>query len=45
MWTVVNCYLNDNARIMFNYVRAIPVDPNFGSSTADMFKIRPSIFR
>lgn len=40
----VNWYLNDNARIMFNYVHAIPVNPNFGSSSADLFTIRSAIF-
>lgn len=40
----VNWYLNDNARLMFNYVHAVPVDPTFGSSTADSFTIRSAIF-
>lgn len=40
----INWYLNDNARIMFNYVLAIPVDPNFGSSSANSFTIRSAIF-
>ncbi len=40
----VNWYLSNNARLMFNYVRAIPVDPNFGSSSADSFTIRTAIF-
>jgi phosphate-selective porin OprO/OprP len=43
-WTVgLNWYLTDNTRIMLNYVYAIPVDPNFGSSTANVFTIRTSI--
>ena len=40
----VNWYLTDTARIMLNYVRAIPSDPNFGSSTADSFTVRTSVF-
>ena len=40
----VNWYLNDNARIMFNYIHAIPVDPNFGPSYADAFFIRSAVF-
>ena len=40
----LNWYLNDNARLMFNYVHAEPVDPNFGASSADGFFIRTAIF-
>lgn len=40
----VNWYLNDNARLMFNYVHAIPVDPNFGPSAADGFFARTEVF-
>jgi len=31
-------------RIMFNYVHAVPVDPNFGPSFADAFFLRTAIF-
>src|SRR5262249_19716964 len=40
----VNWYLNDYARIMFNYVYAVPVDPNFGPSGAHAFFIESAIF-
>jgi phosphate-selective porin OprO/OprP len=40
----LNWYLNDYARVMFNYVHAIPVDPNFGPSWADAFFIQTAIF-
>ncbi len=40
----VNWYLNDYTRLMFNYVHAIPVDPNFGPSAADAFFFRCAIF-
>jgi phosphate-selective porin OprO/OprP len=40
----VNWYLNDYTRIMFNYVHAVPVDPNFGPSYADEFVVRTAIF-
>jgi phosphate-selective porin OprO and OprP len=40
----VNWYLNANARIMFDYVHSVPVDPTFGSSTADSFTVRTAIF-
>jgi phosphate-selective porin OprO/OprP len=40
----VNWYLNENARLMFNYVHAIPVDPNFGPSAADAFFFRTEVF-
>lgn len=40
----VNWYLNDYARLMFNYVHAVVVDPNFGPSYADAFFLRTAIF-
>jgi len=40
----VNWYLNDNTRFLFNYVHAVPVDPNFGPSFADAFFISCQIF-
>jgi phosphate-selective porin OprO and OprP len=40
----VNWYLNDHARLMFNYVHVVPVDPNFGPSYADGFGIRTALF-
>lgn len=40
----LNWYLNDNARIMFDWVHAIPNLPPFGSSTADLFTIRSAVF-
>lgn len=40
----LNWYLNDYMRIMFNYVHAVPVDPNFGPSVAEAFIIRAAIF-
>jgi phosphate-selective porin OprO and OprP len=40
----VNWYLNDYTRLMFNYVHAVPVDPNFGPSYADAFFLRTAIF-
>jgi phosphate-selective porin len=40
----VNWYLNNNARLMFDYVHSVPVDPTFGSSTADTITIRSAIF-
>jgi phosphate-selective porin OprO and OprP len=40
----VNWYLYDNARIMFDYVHAVPVDPTFGSSTADTITVRSALF-
>ena len=40
----VNWYLNDNTRIMFDYVHVIPVDPNTGPSFADAFFIRCALF-
>ena len=40
----VNWYLTDNFRFMFNWTHAIPVDPNFGPSYADVFMLRTAIF-
>jgi phosphate-selective porin OprO and OprP len=40
----VNWYLTDNFRFMFNWVHAIPVDPNFGPSYADVFMLRTAIY-
>jgi phosphate-selective porin OprO/OprP len=40
----VNWYLNDHTRVLFNYVHAVPVDPNFGPSWAEAFFIRTAIF-
>jgi phosphate-selective porin OprO/OprP len=40
----VNWYLNDNVRFMFNYVHAVPIIQNVGSSDADGFFIRTSIW-
>jgi phosphate-selective porin OprO/OprP len=40
----VNWYLNDYARIMFNYTRAVPVDVNFGPSSADACFLRTAVF-
>jgi phosphate-selective porin OprO and OprP len=40
----LNWYLNDNTRIMLDYVHDIPVDPNSGPSFADAFFIRCAIF-
>jgi phosphate-selective porin OprO/OprP len=40
----MNWYLNDNTRFMFNYIHAVPVDPNFGPSYADAFFLRTAIF-
>ncbi|HZZ78945.1 MAG TPA: porin [Gemmataceae bacterium] len=40
----INWYLNDYARIMFNYSRNVPVDPNFGPSGADSFSLRCAVF-
>jgi phosphate-selective porin OprO/OprP len=40
----VNWYLNDNARVMFNYIHAVPVDPNFGPSWANAFFIEAAVF-
>ena len=40
----VNWYLNDNARVMFDYVHVIPVSPNAGPSFANAFFIRFAVF-
>jgi phosphate-selective porin OprO and OprP len=40
----LNWYLNDYARLTFNYVHAVPVDPNFGPSWADAYFIQTAIF-
>lgn len=42
----LNWYLNDYTRIMFNWVHAVPVDPNPGGgpSAANAFFIRTAIF-
>jgi phosphate-selective porin OprO/OprP len=40
----LNWYLNDYTRIMFNYVHAVVVDPNFGPSFANAFFLRTAIF-
>src|SRR5262245_14274071 len=40
----VNWYLNDYARLMFNYVHAVAVDPNFGPSWADAFFLQAALF-
>jgi phosphate-selective porin OprO/OprP len=40
----LNWYLNDYTRIMFNWLHAVPVDPNFGPSWADEYAIRCSVF-
>jgi phosphate-selective porin OprO/OprP len=40
----LNWYLNDNARIMVDWVHAIPTFPPFGSSTADLVTVRSAVF-
>jgi phosphate-selective porin OprO/OprP len=40
----VNWYLNDYARIMFNYVHAVPVNQAFGPSYGDGYFIQSAIF-
>ena len=40
----VNWYMTDYSRIMFNYVHAVPVDPNFGSSSANAYFIRSAVY-
>ena len=40
----VNWYLTDNFRFMFNWIHALPVDPNFGPSYADVFMFRTAVF-
>lgn len=39
----LNWYLNDHARLMFNYVWAVPVDPNFGPSYAHAVFFRTQV--
>lgn len=40
----MNWYLNDYCRLMFNYVHAVPVDPNFGPSYGSGYFVRSAIF-
>jgi phosphate-selective porin OprO/OprP len=40
----LNWYLNDNVRVMVDWVHAIPDYPPFGSSTADIFTVRTAVF-
>jgi phosphate-selective porin OprO and OprP len=40
----LNWYLNDNARIMVDWVHAIPDFPPFGSSAADLVTVRTAVF-
>jgi phosphate-selective porin OprO and OprP len=40
----LNWYLNDNVRIMLDWVHDIPDFPPFGSSTADQFTVRTAVF-
>jgi phosphate-selective porin OprO/OprP len=40
----LNWYLNDNARIMLDWVHAVPVNAVFGSSTADVVTVRTAVF-
>jgi phosphate-selective porin OprO/OprP len=40
----VNWYLADRFRIMFNYTHAMPDEPNFGSSSANMFATRMAMY-
>jgi phosphate-selective porin len=40
----VNWYLNDNMRIMFNYIHDVPVSPTSGPSFANAFFIRTALF-
>ena len=39
-----NWYLSDNFRFMLNWIHAIPVDPNFGPSYADVVMLRTAIY-
>jgi phosphate-selective porin OprO/OprP len=41
----INWFLNDNVRVMLDYVHAVPVSPVFGSSTADIATVRTAVFR
>jgi hypothetical protein len=36
--------LNDYTRLMFNYLHAVPVDPNFGLSWGEAYALRFAIF-
>jgi len=40
----LNWYLNDNARIMVDWVHTIPTFPPFGSSAADLVTVRSAVF-
>ena len=40
----LNWYLNDYTRMMFNYVHAVPVDPNFGPSWDNAFFVETAVF-
>jgi phosphate-selective porin OprO/OprP len=40
----VNWHLTDTARLMLNYVHAMPAAPLFGSSTADTVTVRTAVF-
>ena len=40
----VNWYLADHIRLMFNYVLALPDEPNTGTSSASVFAMRLGVF-
>jgi phosphate-selective porin OprO/OprP len=40
----INWYLNDNTRLMFNWVHAVPVVPSLGPSFGDAFFISSQIY-
>ena len=40
----VNWYLSDRARLMVNYVHAMPTNLTFGSSTAESVTVRTAVF-
>lgn len=40
----VNWYLNDNTRVMFNWVHAVPVVPGLGPSFANAFFVSSQLF-